>query len=151
MKTFSYDPKKKYKSDPKVVIGVLKKKCKHCGAKKCLTEAPDLYCLGGKIYLLTIQEPPGLLKNHLLQDIPGAKHFRRNLLKYISFQMTSFGADKNGTNLTIYKIQGQCYPLDGVIFFHSPKNLTNLCWYISWMAVKQKYNKDAKIFMTNDN
>ena len=54
-----------------------------------------------KINLPTIQDPPEFLKSLLLQNTPAAKHFRRNLLKYNStFQMTSFGADKNKKNLS---------------------------------------------------
>ena len=57
--------------------------------------------------------------NLLTDDTVAAKQFRKNLLKYnASFMMTSFGADKDCTNIgffTTYKIQGQYYHRIGAL------------------------------------
>lgn len=114
-----YDPQKDYKNDHKITIGEMKTICEHCGEREWPAESLGLICLGGKINLPTIEDPPELLKNLLSQSTPAAKCFRRNLLKCNSaFQMTHVRVDKNMTDfgfLTTYKIQSQCAHLMGCL------------------------------------
>lgn len=110
---FDYDCTLDYRNHSQVKIGGMSFECRYCGALKWKTETPGMCCSAGKIKLPFLQEPPEALSRLLKDQSTESTHFLNNIRKYnSSFQMTSFGADKDvvqpGFSPT-FCIQGQIY------------------------------------------
>jgi len=116
MLAFTYDKLIDYKNNSHVIIGNMNLKCNYCRALKWSKEPAGFCCLGGKVVLEDIADPPEPLKSLLNFSHENSKHFFDMIRVYNSaFQMTSFGATeiRHGNFMPTFKVQGQVYHLVG--------------------------------------
>ena len=117
LECFNYDCTFNYQSHSDVDIGLMNIVCQYCQAKRFRNESPGICCLGGKIVLPIINQPPEPLSSYMSGETPESKHFLKHMRMYNScFQMTSFGANIESANfMPTFKVQDQIYHKAGLL------------------------------------
>ncbi|KAF0768914.1 hypothetical protein AaE_002741, partial [Aphanomyces astaci] len=109
----NYTPDVDYATSIAVTVGDMDVKCRYCDALKFKGEAIGMCCIGGKVHLERLPQPPPFLEMLLFTQSDISKMFWKYIRKYNSmFQMTSFGADTIDLGqgfMPTCRIQGQVY------------------------------------------
>ncbi|KAF0774748.1 hypothetical protein AaE_001552, partial [Aphanomyces astaci] len=109
----NYSPHVDYAASIAVSVGDMDVKCRYCDALKFKGEAIGMCCIGGKVHLERLPQPPPFLEMLLFTQSDISKMFWKYIRKYNSmFQMTSFGADTIDLGqgfMPTCRIQGQVY------------------------------------------